>query len=35
MLRSGSRWDAPEIHHVVERAHGGSDFELDRLATRA
>ena len=25
------RWDALEVHHVVKRAQGGSDFDLDRL----
>jgi len=25
------RWGALEVHHVVKRAQGGSDFELDRL----
>jgi hypothetical protein len=29
--RSGARWGALEVHHVVKRAQGGSDFELDRL----
>ncbi len=26
-----SRWGALEVHHVVKRAQGGSDFDLDRL----
>jgi 5-methylcytosine-specific restriction endonuclease McrA len=25
------RWGALEVHHVVKRAQGGSDFDLDRL----
>ena len=25
------RWGALEAHHVVKRAQGGSDFDLDRL----
>ena len=25
-----ARWGPPEVHHVVKRAHGGSDFDLDR-----
>jgi len=24
-------WGALEVHHVVKRAQGGSDFDLDRL----
>jgi 5-methylcytosine-specific restriction endonuclease McrA len=26
------RWGALEVHHVVKRSQGGSDFDLDRLA---
>ena len=29
----GGRWGALEVHHVVKRAQGGSDFDLDRLVT--
>jgi hypothetical protein len=29
--RSAARWGALEVHHVVKRAQGGSDFDLDRL----
>jgi hypothetical protein len=29
--QAGGRWDALEVHHVVKRAQGGSDFDLDRL----
>src|SRR5882672_3329282 len=25
------RWGALEVHHVIKRAQGGSDFDLDRL----
>ena len=25
------RWGALEVHHIVKRAQGGSDFDLDRL----
>ena len=25
------RWGALEVHHVVKRAQGGSDFDLDQL----
>ncbi len=25
------RWGALEVHHVLKRAQGGSDFDLDRL----
>jgi 5-methylcytosine-specific restriction endonuclease McrA len=25
------RWGVIEVHHVVKRAQGGSDFDLDRL----
>jgi hypothetical protein len=25
------RWGTLEVHHVVKRAQGGSDFDLDRL----
>ena len=25
------RWGALEVHHVVKRSQGGSDFDLDRL----
>jgi len=25
------RWGALEVHHVVKRAQGGSDFDLGRL----
>ena len=27
----GDRSIEPEVHHVVKRAQGGSDFDLDRL----
>src|ERR1700730_15294114 len=29
--QAGSRGGALEVHHVVKRAQGGSDFDLDRL----
>src|SRR5258707_14258775 len=25
------RWGALEVHHIIKRAQGGSDFDLDRL----
>ena len=25
------RWGVLEVHHIVKRAQGGSDFDLDRL----
>jgi hypothetical protein len=25
------RWGALEVHHILKRAQGGSDFDLDRL----
>ncbi len=31
MCQACGRWGALEVHHVVKRAQGGSDFDLDRL----
>jgi hypothetical protein len=32
--QAGGRGGALEVHHVVKRAQGGSDFDLDRLVAR-
>jgi hypothetical protein len=29
--KAGGRWGTLEVHHVVKRAPGGPDFDLDRL----
>jgi 5-methylcytosine-specific restriction endonuclease McrA len=29
--QASGRWGGLEVHHIVKRAQGGSDFDLDRL----